>query len=137
MSRSVAESKENGGPQKNGSALDAGCAGNFKTGQRYPTPSPGSGDRVFYETLLEQNPSSEMAQDWCVMYGVLDEQKAAQLYHKILNRKVKKKDMNSPAAMTKKRPLETTNTAKGNTAKPRKIRDDDDVIGDTGIKQHK
>ena len=35
------------------------------------TPSPGNGDRVFYETLLEQNPASEMAQKWCVHHGVL------------------------------------------------------------------
>ena len=38
------------------------------------TPSPGNGDRVFYETLLEQNPSSEMAQKWCVHHGVLGNQ---------------------------------------------------------------
>ena len=35
------------------------------------TPSPGNGDRVFYETLLEQRPDSEMAQKWCVHHGVL------------------------------------------------------------------
>ena len=38
------------------------------------TPSPGNGDRVFYETLLEQNPASEMAQKWCVHHGVLGNQ---------------------------------------------------------------
>ena len=48
-------------------------------GQRYPTPSPGNGDRVFYETLLNQRPDSEMAQEWCVYYGVLDTTNAAAL----------------------------------------------------------
>jgi hypothetical protein len=34
-----------------------------KPGQRFPTPSPGNGDRVFYESLLVQRPDSEMAQE--------------------------------------------------------------------------
>lgn len=29
-----------------------------KPGQTLPTPSPGSGDRVFYESLLKENPDS-------------------------------------------------------------------------------
>ena len=32
----------------------------LKPGQKYPTPTPGSGDRVFYETLLRQRPDSHM-----------------------------------------------------------------------------
>jgi hypothetical protein len=36
----------------------------LKTGQKFPTPTPGNGDRVFYETLLRQRPDSEMAQEW-------------------------------------------------------------------------
>lgn len=35
-----------------------------KTGQKFPTPTPGYGDRVFYETLLRQRPDSIMAQEW-------------------------------------------------------------------------
>ena len=35
-----------------------------KPGQKYPTPTPGFGDRVFYETLLRQRPDSAMAQEW-------------------------------------------------------------------------
>jgi hypothetical protein len=42
-----------------------------KPGQKYPTPSQGSADRVFYESLYRQKPQSEMAQDWCIAYGVL------------------------------------------------------------------
>jgi hypothetical protein len=37
-----------------------------KPGQKYPTPTPGFGDRVFYESLLKQRTDSEMAQDWYV-----------------------------------------------------------------------
>ena len=36
----------------------------LKPGQKYPTPTPGFGDRVFYESLLKQRQTSEMAQDW-------------------------------------------------------------------------
>lgn len=42
----------------------------LKPGQKYPTPSPAAGLRVFYETLLEQNKDSLMALKWCVEYGV-------------------------------------------------------------------
>lgn len=59
-------------------------------GQRYPTPSPGNGDRVFYETLIEQRPDSEMAQEWCVYYGVLDKTRAAALWELIQKRKAGK-----------------------------------------------
>lgn len=34
------------------------------TGQKFPTPTPGFGDRVFYETLLRQRPGSAMAEEW-------------------------------------------------------------------------
>lgn len=36
----------------------------LKPGQKFPTPTPGFGDRVFYETLLRQRPDSVMAQEW-------------------------------------------------------------------------
>lgn len=38
----------------------------LKPGQKFPTPTPGFGDRVFYETLLRQRPDSAMAQEWFV-----------------------------------------------------------------------
>lgn len=38
----------------------------LKPGQKFPTPTPGFGDRVFYETLLRQRPDSAMAQEWYV-----------------------------------------------------------------------
>lgn len=38
----------------------------LKPGQKFPTPTPGFGDRVFYETLYRQRPGSFMAQEWYV-----------------------------------------------------------------------
>ena len=35
-----------------------------KPGQKFPTPTPGNGDCVFYKTLLRQRPESIMAQEW-------------------------------------------------------------------------
>ncbi len=58
-----------------------------KPGQKYPTPSPGNGDRVFYESLLEQDPESHMAQEWCVFYGVLPDEQATKLLAIVLKRK--------------------------------------------------
>mmetsp|Transcript_1803 Transcript_1803/g.2702 ORF Transcript_1803/g.2702 Transcript_1803/m.2702 type:complete len:134 (+) Transcript_1803:108-509(+) len=58
-----------------------------KPGQRFPTPTPGFADRVFYETLLRQRPESAMAQEWCVNYGVLPKEEAAYLNKKVMARK--------------------------------------------------
>lgn len=33
----------------------------MKPGQKYPAPSPGAGDRVFYETLLKEKPNCEVS----------------------------------------------------------------------------
>ena len=59
-----------------------------KPGQKHPTPAPGSGDRVFYESLLEQRPESTMAKQWCVEYGVLPAERAQALYAELLKAKV-------------------------------------------------
>ena len=56
-------------------------------GQRFATPAPANGDRVFYESLLEQKPDSAMAQEWCVAYGTLDHKKALALLAIIEKRK--------------------------------------------------
>jgi hypothetical protein len=69
--------------------IQIGTCSEFKPGQKYATPSPGSGDRVFYETLLEQNPASEMAQDWCLSYGILETKAALSLYKTVCKRKGK------------------------------------------------
>jgi hypothetical protein len=58
-------------------------------GQKEPTPTPGVGDRVFYETLLRQRPDSAMAQEWCVRFGVLHHDEAERLNKIVTNRKRK------------------------------------------------
>lgn len=68
----------------------------FKPGQRYPTPAPANGDRVFYETLFQQRPDSEMAQEWCVYYGVLEKKEALKVNDVILKRKRKNGSVVSP-----------------------------------------
>jgi exonuclease III len=73
----------------------------LKPGQKHPTPTPGVGDRVFYETLLRQRPDSVMAQEWCVAYGVLPDEEAEKLHKKVASRK--KKGVSSPALVTKKK----------------------------------
>lgn len=78
----------------------------LKPGQKYPTPTRGFGDRVFYETLLKQNPSSAMAQEWCVNYGVLSREDAAKLHRKVMKRKgkpVKESANESSGAGSKKK----------------------------------
>ena len=74
----------------------------FKPGQKYPTPSPGNGDRVFYETLYQQKPSSEMAQEWVISYGVLEHDDALKLYTALCKKKGKAVALPSPPANTKK-----------------------------------
>jgi len=71
----------------------------LKPGQKHPTPTRGFGDRVFYETLLRQNPKSEMAQEWCVAYGVLSKDEAGKLYKIIL----KKKGQIAPSSSSSKK----------------------------------
>lgn len=66
-----------------------GSTSAYKAGQKFPTPSPGNGDRVFYETLFRQRPDSEMAQEWCVSYGILDAKEAEILSKSVLKRKSK------------------------------------------------
>ena len=61
--------------------------GDLKPGQKFPTPTPGFGDRVFYETLLRQRPDSAMAQEWCVYYGVLPRKEAERLHTMVTERK--------------------------------------------------
>ena len=41
-----------------------------RPGQKFPTPSPGAGTRVFYETMLTQQPESFIALKWCTEHGV-------------------------------------------------------------------
>ena len=43
----------------------------FKDGQRNVTPIQGNATRGFYESLLEENPDSQMALRFCVENGLL------------------------------------------------------------------
>lgn len=111
-----------------------GGSGDFKPGQKYPTPSPGNGDRVFYETLIEQTPSSEMAQEWCLAYGILSLEKATKLNVLVCKRKGK------PVSASPMVKVEYSSSNKSisvvekkvTTVKRRKVVDDDDIVGDTG-----
>ena len=52
-------------------AAGAGSASVYtKPGQKFPTPAPGAGERVFYESLLEEKPKSFMALTWAVEHGL-------------------------------------------------------------------
>lgn len=75
----------------------------LKPGQKYPTPTRGFGDRVFYETLLKQNPSSAMAQEWCVNYGVLSREEATKLYKVVMKRKGKPISSSSASSISPKK----------------------------------
>lgn len=78
--------------------------GQLKPGQKHPTPTKGFGDRVFYETLLRQKPESEMAQEWCVAYGVLPEEEAQKIYKKVLKRKGKFPPASASKTKSKSKP---------------------------------
>ena len=52
----------------------------YKPGQKHPIPSPGTADRVFYETLHAQRPDSRMALEWCVQNGVFPVEKAGKVF---------------------------------------------------------
>ena len=58
---------------------DAASSLQLKKGQRYPTPSPGSGDAVFYSSLLKENPNSPMAIIFVFEHGLLPNNEHDQL----------------------------------------------------------
>ncbi len=47
-----------------------------KLGQKHKTPLETDSLRIFYTSLLKQNPNSEMALKWCLERGLLSEKKA-------------------------------------------------------------
>eukprot|EP00577_Skeletonema_sp_RCC1716_P024863 CAMPEP_0113424500 /NCGR_PEP_ID=MMETSP0013_2-20120614/29631_1 /TAXON_ID=2843 ORGANISM="Skeletonema costatum, Strain 1716" /NCGR_SAMPLE_ID=MMETSP0013_2 /ASSEMBLY_ACC=CAM_ASM_000158 /LENGTH=119 /DNA_ID=CAMNT_0000312523 /DNA_START=75 /DNA_END=434 /DNA_ORIENTATION=- /assembly_acc=CAM_ASM_000158 len=91
-----------------------------KIGQKHPTPTPGNGDRVFYETLYNQRPESEMAQEWCVSYGVLSEEDAAKIYKKILKRKAAAKSVGGGSSS----PVKSEKKKSSSKKKAKKVMDD-------------
>lgn len=71
----------------------------MKPGQRYPTPSPGAGDRVFYESMLAERTGSGLAIIWCIEHGVfpVDSEEFKKNYDRYLVLK-KGKPAGAPAA---------------------------------------
>lgn len=120
----------------------------FKLGQKYPTPAPGmlwsfpslhpdvllgNGDRVFYQTLLEQNPSSEMAQEWCLYYGVVHDEVHAEKLYKLVSKR-KGKDLSSPGKKSSGSSKSTSRVKKESSPPPRKrsrkvVESDDEDVG--------
>mmetsp|Transcript_17640 Transcript_17640/g.24887 ORF Transcript_17640/g.24887 Transcript_17640/m.24887 type:complete len:120 (+) Transcript_17640:389-748(+) len=101
----------------------------LKPGQKYATPTPGFGDRVFYETLLRQRPDSAIAQEWCVNYGVLPAKEAENLYKIILRRK--KNSGSSSASITVKKNSNGTKKRKSSKGGSKNIVDE--VAYDAGM----
>lgn len=97
-------------------------------------------DRVFYETLIEQNPNSEMAQEWCLLYGILPFERANALNMVVCKRKGKPvlsiaspaKGSNKPQQGAKSANVKPASAAASNN-KRRKVVDDLDVVGDSGL----
>ncbi len=113
----------------------------WKAGQKFPTPSPGNGDRVFYETLYQQKPSSEMAQEWVLTYGILSHADAQKLFDKVNKRKNGPSSSSAAAASkTMKSPERkptTTSSRKGKVVIEEDEGDDDGAVweskGRTGV----
>ena len=107
----------------------------FKPGQKYPTPAPANGDRVFYESLLDQKPESEMAQEWCLSYGVLPIDKAEKLYKSVCQRKGIKpnqspatKKTSSSSSSSSSSAAGSSKTATAKSKKPAKVQIEGDMV---------
>lgn len=95
-------------------------------------------DRVFYETLLQQRPDSEMAQEWCLFYGILDEQEAHKLYLKYCKRKnLTPKVAASPVKAPARASAAAAASNKRRKTSTRGGEDDDMAVDDTGIAESK
>lgn len=94
---------------------------------------------MFYETLYEQNPNSEMAQEWCLLYGILPFEAANKLNMIVCKRKGKPVvSVASPVKASSKAPPSKNKAAApssnvATTSKRRKVVNDDDLVGDSGM----
>ena len=87
---------------------------------------------MFYESLYEEKPESEMAQEWCLQYGILDEKAAKKVFEIVCKRKGKRIDVESPVKQAKpsaSKPAPAPAKKETTSKKKRKI---DDDIDDTG-----
>ncbi|EWM26567.1 hypothetical protein Naga_100084g6 [Nannochloropsis gaditana] len=98
-------------------------------GQKYPTPTPGVPERIFYETLYQQNPNSFMAQEYCILYGILDEEEAISVNKQVQARKLKGSGVSSPSPVKKAATVKKA----GGEGRKRKSRLEDDVVVKTGL----
>jgi hypothetical protein len=91
-----------------------------KPGQKQPTPPPGAGDRVFYESLFREKPSSEMALIWCIEHGVLSEEEAQRVFPRYTQAKNKasKKEQASSGTPAAKKPSSSAGKVLTTTADP-------------------
>jgi hypothetical protein len=105
---------------------------------------------VFYETLFHQKPESEMAQEWCVLYGILDYDTAYSVYEQICKRKGKSMELSlsqqsagknrspqkSSRPSSQSTAVTTTSVKPGATAsRKRKVIIEDEIEGDLGLGQ--
>ena len=86
---------------------------------------------MFYETLLAQRPDSEMAQDWCLAYGILDYDRAAVLLGEVERRKGKKSS--TPIKKEQIKRDTVVEKPKLKVQKKSVIYFDEDMIADTGM----
>lgn len=77
--------------------------------------------------MLQQRPSSEMAQDWCLAYGVLPAEQARTLYADFCNRK----GIKAPSAPQVSSPVKKS-AVPVKAARKRRVLADDDVEVDDG-----
>ncbi|GAB5031708.1 dna ligase 1-like [Nannochloropsis oceanica] len=103
-----------------------------KPGQKYTTPTPGVPERIFYESLYEQNPESFMAQEYCVQYGILEEDEAMKIFKRVQARKAKGA-IYSPSPVKKSTAAAAAKKGGVGGAKKKKRRLDDDAPVDTGL----
>lgn len=90
-------------------------------------------DRVFYETLYEEKPDSEMAQEWCLYYGILDEKVAKKVFDIVAKRKANKgKEVESPIKKPAPKAPATKEPAKKETSSKKRRKVDSDDEDDTG-----
>ncbi|GMI13637.1 hypothetical protein TrVE_jg13824 [Triparma verrucosa] len=84
-----------------------------KPGQKFQTPTPGDADRVFYESLYNQKPTSPMAINYVIEYGILPDEEHSKILKIYLSKK--------------RNPTQST------VKKDKKVKVIDETGGDTGF----
>eukprot|EP01138_Halocafeteria_seosinensis_P002826 gb/GECG01002887.1/.p1 GENE.gb/GECG01002887.1/~~gb/GECG01002887.1/.p1 ORF type:complete len:186 (+),score=44.89 gb/GECG01002887.1/:1-558(+) len=87
-----------------------------KAGQKYPTPSPGAGERVFYETLLKEKPECDIALVWSIEHGILSKEEAAKRYSEYERARQRVRSQTISANQLQQNATASATKAKGKTA---------------------